>query len=143
MELRRCSGMERFWMTPGEAESGRWTTAVPMFGGRGAKYGGQLVLTSNRVVWTPLHVRAPMVAHGVVLPIEGGGDWWEIPLESIERVEADPERHALLYIVDRDGTRTSFLVAAGRFGVTWSKKNVVARDDAVERIRSAIGVQRS
>jgi hypothetical protein len=135
--------MERLWMTPVETESGRWTAAVPMFGGRGAKYGGQLVLTSNRVVWKPLHVRAPMVTHGVVLPIEAGDDWWEIPLGSIERVEADPERHALQHIVDRDETRTSFLVAAGRFGATWSKKNVVARDDAVERIRSAIGAQRS
>jgi hypothetical protein len=135
--------MERLWMTPGETEAGRWTAAVPMFGGRGAKYGGQLVLTSHRVVWKPLRVSAAMVTRGVVLPIEAGGDWWEVPLASIEQVEADPERRALLHIVDRDGTRTSFLVAAGRFGATWSKKNVIARDDAVERIRAAIGVQRS
>lgn len=126
------------WLEPGETESASWTAAVPTLGGRGAKYGGRLYLTSRRLVWVPLRIRAVDVTHGFVIPIEEGGTWWEKPLEEIARVEADVKHGALMHIVDRDGQRTSFLVAAGRFGPVWSKKNQVARDDALSRISSVL-----
>jgi hypothetical protein len=126
------------WLEPDETEVDSWTAAVPTLGGRGAKYGGRLWLSSRRLVWVPLRVRAVSVAHGVVLPIEAGGTWWEKPLADVARVEADAKHRALMHIVDRDGQRTSFLVAAGSFGPVWSKKNQRARDDAIARVTGAI-----
>lgn len=127
------------WLAPDEAETDRWTAAVPTLGGRGSKYGGQLVLTSERLVWQPLRISAYTVAHEHLVPIEAGGEWWELALVDVDRVEPDPKRRALLHIVARDGARTSFLVADGRFGPVWSRKNGAARDRAIGRITEAIG----
>lgn len=102
-------------------------------------YGGQLVLTSERLVWQPFRISAYTVAHEHRVPIEAGGEWWELALVDVDRVEPDPKRRALLHIVARDGARISFLVADGRFGPVWSRKNEAARDRAIGRITDAIG----
>ena len=130
------------WLEPGETETASWTAAVPTLGGRGAKYGGRLHLTSRRLVWVPLRVELVSVSSGVYTPIEAGGSWWELTLDEVAYVEADAERRALLHVVGDDGSRTSFLVTAGRFGPVWSKKNQGARDDAVSRIGRAVGTSR-
>jgi hypothetical protein len=85
-----------------------------------------------------LRIRAVDVSHTFVIPIEAGGTWWEKSLAEIDRVETDAKHRALMHIIDRDGQRTSFLVAAGGFGPVWSKKNQIARDDAVGRIAKVL-----
>jgi hypothetical protein len=54
VELAGCAmGTRVDWLAPDETEIARWTAAVPTRRGRGAKYGGQLVLTSRHLVWQP------------------------------------------------------------------------------------------
>ena len=123
------------WLEPDEAEVASWVAAVPTKGGRGAKYGGHLHLTTRRLVWLPLEV---FVIYEVGFAGSVGGKAWAMALSDITRVEADPERKALLHVVSRSDERASLLVGAGARTPLWSKKNRVARDEAVERISAAL-----
>lgn len=126
------------WLEPDETEVADWVAAVPTRGGRGAKYGGRLHLTTRRLVWVPLTV--PVITAYDLIPVGSvGGDAWAMPLGDVARVEADPQRKALLHVVAHTGERASFLVGAGRMTPVWSKKNRVARDGAVARISAALG----
>ncbi|MCU0267736.1 MAG: hypothetical protein MUF83_03715 [Acidimicrobiales bacterium] len=123
------------WLFPTEFEVVAWTAAIPTKGGRGALQGGRLHLTSHRLVWRPIAAVVPVGDTGL-MPL-GSAEPWEVPLTRIARVGAVPGRRALLEVVTVEGRARRFLIGAGGFSPVWSRKNTVARDDAVHRIEGA------
>lgn len=126
----------RFDLEPGEAIVEEWAAAIPNRGGRTAKYGGTLVLTTQRLIWEA--VRLPPGLDAVSGGMLGEDLLQGVPLGDVGAVRADDERRALLHLTTPDGER-SLLVGASKWTPVWSKKNEAARDGAVARIRAAIG----
>ena len=126
----------RFELEPGEAIIDEWVAGIPSSSGRTCLYGGSLILTTKRLIWEA--VRLPpgvdRLAGGMFLESMMDG----IPITDVTGARADEERGTILHI---DSTRgeTRLLVSASRMSPIWSKKNQVARDAAVARIRGAIG----
>lgn len=126
----------RFELEPGEAIVDEWVAGIPSSSGRTSLYGGSLILTTSRLIWEA--VRLPRgfdrLVGGMLLDSMMDG----ISLSDVTGVRADEERRMILHI---DSTRgeTRLLISASRGSLIWSKKNQVARDAAVARIRGAIG----
>ena len=126
----------RFELEPGEAIVDEWVAGIPSSSGRTSQYGGSLILTTSRLIWEA--VRLPPGFDRLV-----GGMFLEsmmdgIALTEVTGVRADEERRMILHIDSIQG-ETGLLVSASRWSPIWSKKNEVARDAAVARIRGAIG----
>ena len=126
----------RFELEPGEVIVDEWVAGIPSSSGRTCQYGGSLILTTGRLIWEA--VRLPpgfdRLVGGMLLESMVDG----IPLTDVTGVRADEERSMILHI-DSTGGETRLLVSASRRSLIWSKKNQVARDAAVARIRGAIG----
>jgi hypothetical protein len=126
------------WLRPGEERRADWPAAVPTHGGRGARRGGRLHLTTQRLVWLPLEVDVVLVAGDTAIPARaGGGPHWEIELSSVAAVRVDADRPAILVISASDGSATRYLVQANRRTPLWSRKNHVACSEAVAVIEQA------
>ena len=126
----------RFELEPGEAIVDEWVAGIPSSSGRTCLYGGSLILTTNRLIWEA--VRLPPGVDRTV-----GGMFLEsmmdgVALADVTGARAAEERGMILHIDSTEG-ETRLLVSASRWSPLWSKKNQVARDAAVARIRGAIG----
>ena len=126
----------RFDLLPGEAIVEEWAAAIPNRGGRTAKYGGTLVLTTQRLLWEA--VRLPPGLDQFSGSMLSEDLLQGVPLAEVAGIGPDDERHALLHITTAAGERT-LLVGASKWTPVWSKKNQAARDGAAARIRAAIG----
>jgi hypothetical protein len=126
----------RFDLGPGESIVAEWAAGLPSRSGRTATYGGTLVLTTDRLIWEALRLPPGLnlMAGGSFLDRLTSG----VPLHEILEVQADERRPGLLHVRTGNG-EAKFLVSASRWSPIWSKRNRVARDDAVGRIRSSIG----
>lgn len=100
------------------------------------KIGGTLVLTDERVVFRPVKVPIGFIRWGDQRWIDGYG--FSLSLDEVLEVAADPIRRAALVIRSADES-IAINIGYSRLTPMWSKKNVVARDDAVARIAEAIG----
>jgi len=125
---------------PGEALLGTWVAGLPTGRDRGAKYGGTLVLTTQRLIWEPLNLPAVLKRAPGMRGLEGLTRG--MPLDQIVAVRADPDRRALLQIDGLEGSMR-FLIAASRMSPIWSGKNQVARNGAADAIQAALSKRRA
>ena len=126
----------RFDLEAGESIVDEWVAGLPSRSGRTATHGGTLVLTTHRLIWEAL--RLPPGLDQMV-----GGPFLDrltsgVPLGEVLEIHADERRPCMLHIRTGNG-EARFLISASRWCPIWSRKNRVARDDAVGRIRSLIG----
>ena len=129
-------------LRPGEAVEAVWAAGVPWvqednFRGRLAKHGGKLVLTNQRLLFEPL--RTPAVGRegrAIAAFAEGRR---ALDLEDVATVEPFSEKApARIRIELDDGDSLVLGIPESRLSPMWSRK-AGQRDDAVERIRAAIG----
>lgn len=119
----------------GEEVAGTWVAGLPTLGGRGVKYGGSLILTTQRLLWEPINLPG-------VLKLAPGLGMLDslcrgVSLPRIVSVRPDPDRRALLHVDGLDGS-LQFLIGASRLSPVWSRKNGPARDDAVAALQAAL-----
>ena len=127
------------WLRPDERAVADWPAGVPTAGGRGARRGGRLHLTTQRLVWVPLEITTVVTVEGALLPTSaGGGAGCEAELSSVTGVSADPDHRATILIADGSAVPIRYLIQARRSTPLWSRKNQVACDEAVARINVAI-----
>ena len=126
----------RFKLEPGEAILDEWVAGIPSTSGRTVVYGGSLILTTSRLIWEAVRLRTSIdrLVGGMFLESMMDG----IALKDVTGVRADEERKLILHIETINGD-ARLGVSASRWSPIWSKKNQVARDAAVARIRGVIG----
>ncbi len=132
---------KRLPLEPQETVREAWVAGIPSRSGRTAKWGGTLVLTDRRLIFEPL--RVPAMADEVYMGELGPEYRIVCPLADLDLVEAVPDRRAMLRLHARTGATVAFLISAGRMTPSWSRKNTIARDAAVETIRRSLGRPRA
>jgi len=120
-----------------ETTADAWVAGIAL--GRtsnGTKVGGTLVLTDQRLIFQPLQLPTGMSSYDIDAWTEGS--YFALELASIRDVNVDEGRRSAIVVTGPDGSM-ALNIGASRWTTAFSKKNVVARDEALAAIRRAIG----
>ncbi len=137
----------RFKLQPGESLLDQWVAGVPGKSGKRNKWGGNVYLTDQRVVWEVIRFSRSgffgLSSSGLILSpadlviggILGNKSSMTIPLSEITEVRGDEERGAVLW-VDTEHGSMRLLTTASKLSYNAPRDRAV-RGAAVEQIRQA------
>ena len=140
----------RFKLQPGESLLDQWVAGVPGKSGKRNKWGGNLYLTDQRVVWEVIRFSRSgffgLSSYGLILSpadlviggILGSKSSMTIPLSEVTEVRGDEKRGSVLW-VDTEHGSMRLLTTASKLSYSASRDRAV-RDAAVGRIRRACGL---
>jgi hypothetical protein len=137
--FKRSTSEQIFFEThplePDEVITDTWVAAIAL-GHIGAKHGGNLVLTNQRILFEPLKVPAFGPVAKYVLPfVEKQGS---ANLSELLRAESVPGNSPMLRLISKRSAVADFLIMSSRWTLIWLSKNKRMRDEAVEKINRAL-----
>ena len=127
----------------GERVVDAWFAGVAMrLFANGTKVGGTLVLTDQRLIFQPLKMPTTtnISPYGYDLDAWADESYFALELSSVQDVGVDEDRRSAIVVTGPERSAT-LNVSRSRWSNAFSKKNVVARDDALRTIRRALSGQ--